>query len=526
LALGPSGFGLGADQPGIHLMSEAGVVLLMFSLGIEFSLSELRNLRRTALRGGVVQMVLAAAGLSGVAALFGLGWKEAVLLGVIGSMSSTAVVLRSFQEGPGTSAPAARIAVGVAIFQDLFAIALMVVLPSLLAGGNGGWVQGLAGAVARGAGFLVAGWALSRYVVPRILAWVSATKSRELFTLAVVALCAGIAWLGHGLGLSLALGAFAAGLIVSETVYSHRILADVVPFRDVFLAVFFVGVGMMVDVRVLAAEWVGLLGAVALVMLWKGLAGFAGGVAAGFTARPSIAAGLGLSQVGEFSFVLLAAAADLGGIAAPWTDRVIACGVLSMAATPLAMRLAGPLANWCDARGILRVRSHPSAESTPSRLRGLQSHGVVCGYGVIGRSLNEALRKMGVETLVVELNSRTVEQLVKQGQPCLFADVAHPETHLLAGLERARVFAVTIPHFEATRAAVKTARELNPSLFIVCRARYPTQVAPLRESGADVVINEEVETGFGMIRRALAQYDVGDEAIDEIERQARADLGV
>jgi monovalent cation:H+ antiporter-2, CPA2 family len=524
--IGPFGLRLVTDAGQIRMLSEFGVMLLLFNLGIEFSVTELKQLRRIAVAGGTVQMITSALLLAAVVWGLGIAPRTALLLGLIGSISSTALVLKIFQESAHAWDTAARLALGIAIFQDLVAVGLMLVLPAFAGAGGTPLPAALGGALGKGVLFLAASYLLNRFVIPQALRRVSLTRSRELFTLSVIALCAGIAWLASLFGLSLALGAFVAGLLVSDTIYSHKILADVLPFKDFFLTLFFVSIGLLLDVHFLLEHWLLVAGLVVVTIVIKAACGIAGGWAAGFTPVPAAAAGLGLSSVGEFSFVLLGAAAAQGLIGADRYSLFLACAALSMSATPMLMQWAVPLGRWLERWPALRQPGARRDTSRSRRLSDLENHAVICGYGHIGETLNATLRRLGVETLVIDLNAVTIERLVKEGQLCLFADVAQAETLRLARLEKARVLAITIPDFQSTRAAVKAAREISPDAFLICRARFPRHVEPLRKLGVHAVVSEEAETSFEIIHRSLEACERRPEEIEEALRQLRYEYGV
>lgn len=525
--IGPSGLKLVNDPARIQLLSEFGVALLMFNLGIEFSLSELRYLRRTALIGGTVQMLLSSVALGAGAYLLGMPPVGAVFFGLITGLSSTAVVLRVFQDPSSGTSPASRIAIGVSVFQDILAVLLMILLPAA-AKADGSSTLGIALVLAalKAVAFLGVGFLLSRYAVPQLLNMVSSTKSRELFTLMVLALCVGIAYLSHFFGLSLALGAFMAGLIVSETVFSHKILADILPFKDFFLTLFFVSIGMLIDVSYFVAHWPVLIAATVLVLLLKTVAAFFGGIAAGFSVRPSVGAGIGLSSIGEFSFVLLGAALAYGMIGKEMHQGVLVCATLTMSSTPILMKLAVPISRFLESHSVLQKHQTPTSSEGARRVSQLQDHIIICGYGAIGENLNRVCTKLGLPTLVIDLNAETIRGLVKQGQLCLFADVTQSETLELACLSKARILALTIPSFANARTATKLAAELNPNIQIVCRARFPQEVEPLRKLGVQAVINEELETSFEIIRRSLQLCERPLEEIDDCLRQIRYEFGV
>lgn len=525
--IGPSGLQLVSDFDRIHLFAEFGVALLMFNLGIEFSLSELKHLRQTALIGGGVQMLLSSLALGAGAYWLGMPPVGAIFFGLITGLSSTAVVLRVFQDPSSATSPASRIAVGVAVFQDILAVLLMILLPAVADSGHAMPLgQALGFAAAKAIGFLGVGVVLSKFVVPQLLNLVSSTRSRELFTLMVLALCVGIAYLSHFFGLSLALGAFMAGLIVSETVFSHKILADILPFKDFFLTLFFVSIGMLIDVRYFIEHWPMLIALTVTVLALKTAAAFAGGIAAGFSVRPSVAAGIGLSSIGEFSFVLLGAALAYKIIEPNVHQAMLVCATLTMSSTPILMKLTLPLSRLLDRVPLLRQHRAPTSSEGARRVNQLQDHVIICGYGSIGEHLNNVFTKLGLPTLIIDLNADTIRQLVKQGQLCLFADVAQTETLELASAKNARILALTAPSFLSARSAIKRALELNPLIQIVCRARFPREVEPLRKMGVHAVVNEELETSFEIVRRSLQLYERPAEEIDEFLRQMRFEYGV
>lgn len=524
--IGPGTIGLVRDPERIAIVSETGVILLLFSLGIEFSFSELRRIGRIALRGGTVQFVISALFLGSALAALGLDPQTAFLAGALAAMSSTAIALRVFEESEYAGGAAGRLALGIAIFQDLLAVGIILLMPVFAGRGGPAATAVAAGvALAKCAAFLGVGVVLSRHVVPRVLAAVERTRSNELFTLAVLALCAGIAWLGSQFGLSLALGAFVAGLIVSETIYSHRILADILPFKHLYLALFFVGVGIQIDPRYCLDRAGFLVAATLGLIVLKGVAAFAGGIAAGFPARPAIAAGLGLSSVGEFSLVLFLNAFALGLVPETLRQGILACATLSMGATPILMKLATPLARFVEAR-VATARQAPGESQGGRRVADLAGHAVICGYGTIGETLNEALRKIGVPTLIIELNAETVKALVRAKQPCLFADIAHEEALRLANIERARLLVITVPVLSAATAAIRVARRANPDLHVICRARYPQNVQPLRDLGVNAIVDEEATTSLEFLGRTLRFFDQSAADIADQVRQSRFAFGV
>lgn len=512
---------LGDTAPLIGVLADAGVILLMFTLGIEFSISELRKLRRLAGLGGGIQMTatfaLATAILLG---WVGLEWRTASLLAFMFALSSTALALKLFQESGNATGPGARLALGIALFQDVAVILFLLLMPVFYGREGGSIGPALANALGRGVVFLFLAWLITIHVVPRLLGSVAATRSRELFTLTVVALCAGIASAGWGLGLSLALGAFVAGLVVSESVYSHRILADVLPFKDLFLAVFFISVGLVIDIHVFLASWWKFLLLAAGLFVGKAIIAFFAGRATGYPVRACVQAALALGSIGEFSLVLVNKAMGYGLFDAGTQQFILILTALSMAMAPVAMRWCGPISRRLES--LPWFKHHVRAEKGGHGGIGqLENHAIICGYGPVGRRLDEALRRAGVDTVVVELNVETVKELKAAGRPVLFADAAQSETLPLSGIEKAAVLAVTFPHYEAARSIIAHARSLRADLPIFCRVKFDREVEGMREAGVECIIQDEVESAVGIVRRALTHFEATEETIRGEEEMIR-----
>ncbi len=512
--------GTDREAPVIANLAEIGVVLLMFTLGIEFSLAELRHLWRTALIGGGVQVGITA-GIAGLAAsAFGFPPADSIVLGTAVALSSTAVAMKSFQDLGQQNNPGARASLGIALFQDIFVILMFLALPALYQEGNDGVAWRIGSSILKGIAFLAGAWLLGQYGLTPLLHAVARTRSRELFTLTVIGLCAGIAFAGGALDLSLALGAFAAGLVVSESIYSHRILADILPFKDLFLAIFFVSVGLLIDLSVVASEWQRVLLGSAVILVLKGVIVFAVLKWLKLPGRATMLAAGSLASTGEFSLVLIGRAGGYRPFDPGTEQMLLACTAVTMAAVPSLMRGAGSFSRWLERLGILTPHKAPPPSMAPTQvIKGIRDHAIICGYGPVGRALNEALKRCGVATLVMELNSDTVRSLKSAGQPVLFADATHPEALDLAGIARARLVAFTFPAVNATCVAVPLVRERNSGIFIFGRAKYPAEVARLRE--LDVrVIHDERESAVAMVRAALSSYEREDIDPEQVVREA------
>jgi CPA2 family monovalent cation:H+ antiporter-2 len=499
-----------ATQAGITQMSEFGVMLLMFTLGLELSLGELKYVRRLALHGGGWQMGLCMAVAAACAWVAGITGSGVLLLAVALAMSSTAVSLKTFQDLGQESSPGARMSLAVALFQDLFIIIFFLVLPLLLptkgaAAQEEQSMMARVGSLAwRGALFVVLSGACARWVIPALLYAVTRTRNRELFTLSVIGCCIGLAFIGGMLDLGLALGAFVAGLAVSESIYKPRILADVMPIKDLFLTLFFVSVGLMMDVQVAAKNWAPILGLTVAVMVVK--AALITGIALRLRLahKQALMAGLGLSSAGEFSLVLLQKAGPAGFWSAETQQVLIGSAALGMGLLPALMRAGEPLGTWLEKKGWGRKKPRlPDSDSLRQRIKGLEDHAILIGYGPVGERLNKSLQSQGITTLVIDLNAETVRELKRHGQPVLFADAAHEETWELSRLSKARLVAFTFADAPVIAEAISIVRQQREDIPILARARFASDVERLKRLGATAVVNDELEAGRSMVDQAV-----------------------
>lgn len=515
--------GLSADNAVIDNLAEIGVILLMFTLGIEFSLTELRHMWRTALFGGGLQMAITGTLSVAVASLLKFDAVNCLVLGIAIALSSTAVAMKSFQDMGQQSNPGARASLGILLFQDILVILFFLLLPVLYGSGGGNLFAELGVSLLKGIGFLIGAFLLGKYGLNPLLHAVARTRSRELFTLTVIGICAGIAYAGGALDLSLALGAFAAGLVVSESIYSHRILSDILPFKDLFLAIFFVSVGLMIDFSKVIEYWPKILIGSSLLLICKWMIAMFVLRLMKLPSRSGVLAACSLCSSGEFSLVLLGQA----GIYRPFDPAVeqilLVCTAITMAVVPTLMRGSTGMAKKLEKLGILKEhRQCPNALSAKEAVKEISDHAIICGYGPVGRALNEGLKSSGVETLVMEMNSNTVLELKKQGQAVIFADATHLEALDLAGISRARLMAFTFPAVDTTCAAVPLVRERNSDIAIFARAKFADEAERLRGLGVQA-IHDERESAVALVRSALTSYDRPDvdpiqvirEAIDE-----------
>ena len=500
---------VGADSGDLDRLADLGVILLLFTLGLEFSFKEIKHLRRVALLGGGLQVGLVGIAAGGACVLFGFPLPVAIALAVAIALSSTAVSIKAFHDLGMADSPAARVALGVAIFQDILVIFFMIILPPLLGQGDGEMAVGIVVAVLKGVLFLCACWFLSRHGIPQILHAVARTRSRELFTVTVVGLCAAVAFGAVQLNLSAALGAFAAGLVVSESIYSHRVLADILPFRDLFLTIFFVSIGLLIDLGEVASSWALISSATLMILIIKFGAGFLAAKRLGVGLRPCLLAAGALASTGEFSLVLVERVADFGVFNAwPEVEQVLLVSTaIGMGLVPGIMRFVERMAPVLERRGWFDGKADLPLELTPEGEReALSGHVIVCGYGPVGRVLQQALAKCNIGALILELNADTVHEMAGKGVLGLFADARHPESLEMAGVERARGIAFTFPDVDAAIAGMRLARQRNPEILVYARAKFTEEADRLREEGADHVFHDEQESGQALIKSVLNSY--------------------
>jgi CPA2 family monovalent cation:H+ antiporter-2 len=504
VVIGPHTAGPSVVEAGdIELLAEIGAALLLFSLGLEVSLRDLRAVGRVALIGGPIQILLTAAAAAGAGVRFlSMSPTESVWFGAMVAVSSTMVVVKTLNERGVATTLASRVMIGLLVLQDLAVIPMLIILPQL---GNLQSAAGkLAGAIGIAAAFLAAviftGTRLLPGLIRRILIW----GPRELFLVAVVAAGVGTGFATHLIGLSFALGAFVAGIILSESEFSHQALSDLAPLRDIFGLLFFVSVGMLLDPRYVAAHWRHIAAAVVLIFLGKAV--ILGGIARSFgyvNMAPWIV-GLGLSQTGEFSFVLARSGVRSQMISQATYDLVLACTVLTMALSPVVSSAALPLGRawrrWQKPSRVLPVVD-------PIRVR-LENHVVLAGYGRSGQAAADALRAAGIPTVIIEQDHALYRDAIEAGFKTVWGDVTGEEVLHAACIDQARVLLLTPPDPVTVLVAAARARRGNPGLAIIARATRAHHLAELRAHGVDTAVLPEFEGGIEMVRQTLTRFNL------------------
>ncbi|MFM7245006.1 MAG: cation:proton antiporter [Planctomycetaceae bacterium] len=533
--VGPYGLSLVSDLHVVEVLAEIGVVVLLFTVGLEFSLSRLLVMLPTMARVGLPQ-VAGTTLLVAAATWWYLGTlPQAVFAGMLVAMSSTAIVLKLLADRGETATPHGRVAVAVLLLQDLVVVAAMLAVPLLAraAGLAPPAIEADAGsighapgpfadpltAVAAGMAVVVAVLVAGRLLVPRILHEVVRLRNRELFLMTIVLACLGTAAVTAQVGLSLALGAFLAGLVLSESEYGHQAFTEVLPFRDTLASLFFVSVGMLLDIGFVVEHAALVAVTVLAIMMGKAAMTALPALLAGYPFRTSLLAGTALAQVGEFSFVLGSRGAEARLLGRDDYQTFLASAVISMAATPL---LAAVLPGWLDRLSRTRFCGWMLAESRPTdQPPALSDHVIIAGFGLNGRNLATALAEFGVPHVVLELNPETVRRERSLGLDIHYGDCTRAAVLEHAGIARARTFVLAISDAASTRRSVRVARELAPTVRILVRSEYVAEVDELRQLGADEVIPAEFETALALFDRVLAIYDVPEATVDDLADRMR-----
>ncbi len=531
VVIGPNALGLVRNVEMIDQAAELGVILLLYTIGIEFSLEKLARIKTLIFGGGGLQVGLVTLAVTGLLAAFGIDWRVGVFTGFLVALSSTAIVLKLLGDRGETGADHGRVGLGLLIFQDLAIIAMVLLIPALA--GRGGSPGDVAWALAKAGLIIAVVLAVARRVMPPVLERVALTCSPEIFLLTVVAICLGTAYLVSLAGISVSLGAFLAGLVVSESRFSHHAFAEIMPLQILFSAVFFVSVGMLLDLGFFFRNLPLVLAALAAVLAIKVLTTGLAALALGYRLPVAASSALMLAQVGEFSFVLERAGREMGlypaGMAEVGSQTFIAATVVLMVLTPALARLGSGLAARLEARREAAAAEAMMAEAAAAEARPaggeipeLDGHVVVSGYAQGARRLVPGLAERGIPLIVTTLSPTGADEVEALGLPALRGDSTRVETLRRAGIRRARALIIADDEPAQAGRIAHVARSLNPDLRITVRTRTPADVAALLEAGADEVVTEELESTLSVCRDVLALYGVAPEQIAAHAEAVRA----
>ncbi len=508
IAFGPSALGLIEASHEIEILAEIGIILLLFIIGLEFSLADLARIKKVVFIGGASQVLLTIGAAFGVMLLLGFSQSQSLFFGFLVSLSSTAIVLKLLQSRGMMNSPHGKIALGILIFQDIIVVPMMLLTP-MLAGESGNlWLE-LGVLLAKVVGVIVITLISARYLVPKLLKAIVGTRSRELFIISIVVICFAVAWGTSAIGLSLSLGAFLAGLIISESEYSHQATGLIIPFREIFSSFFFVSIGMLLDVEFFISHlgWILLLTLGVFVLKFVILV--ISSAILRFPSRTNILNGLTLFQVGEFAFILAAVGMNYNLLEEQPYQYFLAVSILTMALTPFVIQSSDKLSQmFLSKRKLREAAIDNSNRGMEDIAEGLKDHLLIFGYGLNGRYLAEVAKNANIPYAIIDINTENVEYGKSKGEPIFFGDASNP--YLLEHLHiyRARIAVVAISDPQATKKVVASIRSICNTVHILVRSRFLFETTDFLKLGASEVISEELETSVEIFTRVLHQYFV------------------
>ncbi len=523
ILIGPYGFGLLHESEQIEAISEIGVILLLFVIGMELSIKQLMSIKNTVFIGGSLQVGLTVLVSGLIYYLLGYAWNEALFVGFLFSLSSTAIVLKVMQDRNEMSSPHGRNALAILIFQDIIVVPMMLFTP-IIAGQSGNVTNSILMLLLKTAIVLGITIISARYLVPKLMHLVAKTKSKELFLITTITICFAVAFLTSEAGLSLALGAFLAGLIISESEYSHQATSIILPFRELFTSFFFISVGMMLDLTFFSKNVGVILLIVFGVFLIKSLIAALAIAVLKYPARTFLLTGLALFQVGEFAFILSKVGIQYGLLNAETNQYFLAVSIISMFLTPFVIIFSENIAFGMMKLGPIKaVDKMLMASEKTEKSEELKNHLVIIGYGINGSNLAKAAEFSSIPYVVVELNADVVRREKQNNVPIHFGDATQDHILEFAHISKARVVVIAISDPIATKAIIKNIRSISRSIHIIVRTRYVKEITELIAMGADDVIPEEFETSIEIFSRTLHNFLVPEDDIEHLVNTARLD---
>ena len=504
MIIGPYGFKLISNLHDIEVMAEIGVILLMFTIGLEVSLGKLLRMKKILFLIGCIQIILTILITSAIFYLLKAPLSNSIFYGMLVSLSSTAIVLKLLSDKNEIDAPHGRISLVILILQDLAIVPMLILLPILSGGNNMSAVQ-IFFQLIYALGLIAIIVLIAKVLMPKILFQLARLRIREAFTIGVIFLLLGTAYLTHFIGLSFAIGAFIAGLILSESDFSHQITSEIIPLKDAFNSIFFVSIGLLLNIQFVLNNILLLVSvSLAIIILKTSIVTLLVKVIK-YPFRTALITGFGISQIGEFSFVLSQAGLKYNLIGNDFYNAFLAASIFTMLASPLLLKLAPAIG--FKVNGVIKAEDSEKEELT--------NHVIIVGYGLNGRNLSRVLKETGIDFVIIEMNPETVKAEKLKGKKLIFGDVAREGILQAAGIERASIIVFAISDPSASKRGLQLSKRLNPKIHTVIRTRFTSEINDLIALGADEVIPEEFETSLRIFTKVLEKYHIPRNVINE-----------
>jgi len=512
VVVGPHALGLIDESDEIRVLATIGVVLLLFTLGVKFSLREMIRVKKVAIGGGLFQLLITAALGVGVATLLGWSLQEAVIFGFLIAISSTMVVIGLLTERGELESVHGRVMIGILLLQDVAAAFMMFILPAL-EGSRENLPSVLGLAVLKAGLFIAIVLLLGAWVVPRFMKHMAGHGSRELFILSSAVLCFGGAYGAHYFGLSAALGAFAVGLIVSESDFAHQVLGEMIPLRDIFTALFFVSIGMLIDIPFMTGNMATVIVVVLTIVLGKFIICSVTTLLFGYRSRTIPLVGAGMVQIGEFSFVLAELGRGTEVISNDFYSLILASAMISIILTPFIYSLASNLSTRMVQVEKLRPLMAANPQQAVEEIAKTSNHVVICGHGRIGGSVAQMLTQLEIPHLVIDLDPTVISNLREQGIPCIYGDAANREVLSKVGLKEAALLLITVPDPIAARLTLDHVLRINPQLDVVARVHSDFELDFLKGRGASELVQPELEAAIELVRHIMCRLGLPEDKV-------------
>jgi len=518
---GPHGFKLVSNIHGVEILAEIGVILLLFTIGIEFSLKSLVKIKKVVFIGGGIQVLMTVFVVAGILFFTKMPFNKSVFLGFVVALSSTAIAIKLLQDKGEIDSSHGRNAFAISIFQDISSIPLILLIP-ILAGTEQSAPTDIILIIIKALGVVVISYLLARLVIPRLLYQVTLTRSNELFILTIIAICFSVAALTNYAGLSIAFGAFLAGLIISESEYSTQAIGKILPFRDIFLSLFFVSMGMLLNVEILFSKPVLILLLTLGVMLLKAIIiGFSVFVV-GYPLRASVLTALLVSQIGEFSFIIAGIGLHNRLISEEMYQLILAVAVISMGTTPFIFKIAPSFADFLMKMPIPSLFKSGLNPLPDEKIPEMKNHLIIVGYGTNGQNVAKAAQYAGIPYIIIEMNPETVRTLNNDKVQVIFGDAAQSEVLKHAFIENAMAIVIAVPDSANALRITQQSSVLNPACHIIVRAKYMSDIPEFKSLGAQEVIPAEFETSIEIFSRVLTHFLVPRDEIEKLITDIRS----